>query len=88
MPQVVNGLGLCTLLLHDVNVQEKRGAAAAVGDGLGCGWFIGVVWLRAPSARAGGDGRVFLVLVGVLALGVPVSLVILITKRASRPLTG
>ena len=69
VPQVVNVLGLCPLLLHDVNVQEKRGAAAAVCEGLGCGWFIGVVWLRAPSARAGGDGKVFLVLIDVFVLG-------------------
>ena len=52
-----------------MNEQENRGDGAAIVGGLGCGWFIPVGCLGVPGARAGGDGNVFLVLVGVLALG-------------------
>ena len=69
VPQVVNGLGPCPLLLHGVNEHEKRGDGAAIVGWLGCGWFMRVAFLGAPGARASGNWKALLVLVGVLALG-------------------
>ena len=66
---MVNGLGLCSLLLHDVNAQEKRGDGDVIVGGLGCGWFMRVVRFWAPGARAGGDGMILLVMVDVFDLG-------------------
>ena len=55
--QEVNVLGLWPLLLHDVNVQEKRGAGAVVGVLVGCDWVMMTgVGVGAGSARWCGLG--------------------------------
>ena len=50
-------VGLWSLLLHDVNVQEKRGTGAVVGMLVSCDWvmMMGVV-LGARFARWRGMG--------------------------------
>ena len=81
-------LGLCPLSLQDVKLQENGRVAGAVGAGLGPVWFMG----------GGGCARQMRALVRTLLLALcwmlswswkkPVSLVILIAKRASRLHTG
>ena len=90
-PHVVNAMGLRPLLLHDVNVQEKRGAGAVVGFFRGCDWVMKTGWLWARVARADGGWVRLLVLevvVIVLAQMAPVRMAILIAKRTSLLLDG
>ena len=55
--QVANAVGLRPLLLHDVMVQEKRGAGAVVEMLVGCDWVMMMgVFVGAHSARWWGMG--------------------------------